>query len=348
MSILFNSRQFFTFATSVVLSFLLVAFMAFGATYVDTDSVGVATATPGSALSADGDVLAEVGRFENHVRTSYVTATSSLAAGGTTTPGGALGVKGAAFIDGFLVVSNINATSSLGVATATPSGAFGAKGAGLFEGWVSSQYYTSTSSDPSWLLGGAFGLGTTSPSVRLGVKGAAIVEGFVSAQYFTSTSTSNSWLLGDQFGLGTTTGVSRLSVDGDVLGEVGRFADHLKTGHLIATSTTATSTIGFGLTVDSDTLVVNANGNTVGVATTVFPSVGTTNETVAVNIGAGSASTSMFIAGGAAAGGSIILQSSTGSGCIQIFANRNGIDVGGSASDLATLLTAKVIACPIP
>src|SRR3989344_7902514 len=110
---IFQKRQFLAFAVSVVLSVLLFALVAQGVTYVDTDSVGVATATPG----------------------------------------GALGVKGAAFIEDFLSVSTLYATSSLGVGTNTPAAALGVDGAAIFGGFVSADYYTATSTGTSWLLG---------------------------------------------------------------------------------------------------------------------------------------------------------------------------------------------------
>ena len=114
--ILSHKRQIMAVFISVALSVLFVSIAAFGATYVDTDSVGIATSAPG----------------------------------------GALGVKGVAIVDGF----------------------------------VSANYFTSTSTNSSWIFGN-LGLGTTTPGAFLGVKGAVLVDGFLLADYFTATSSGS-------------------------------------------------------------------------------------------------------------------------------------------------------------
>ena len=134
---------------SVLLTTLFVAFVAQGVTYVDTDSVGVATATPG----------------------------------------GALGVKGAAFIEDFLSVSTLYATSSLGVGTNTPAAALGVDGAAIFGGFVSADYYTATSTGTSWLLGN-LGIGTTTPGAQFAVDEAGLFAGHLTASTFAATSTT--------------------------------------------------------------------------------------------------------------------------------------------------------------
>lgn len=186
------------------------------------------------------------------------------------------------------------------------------------------------------------GIATATPGAAMSVKGEAIVEGFVSAAYFTSTSTSNSWHLGTGFGLGTTTPGTRLGVldNADIAGYL-TVEDHLKTSFLIATSTTATSTVAFGATVDTTTLVVDAGGNNVGIATSTFPSVG--GDVANVSVGGGSATSTLFLAGGGSVGSQIILKSTDGSGCIAIMATR-----GASAIDAAATLSLKVVDCPAP
>lgn len=262
---IFQARKFFAFAVTVVLSVLFVALIAQGVTYVDTDSVGVATATPG----------------------------------------GALGIKGAAFVDGF----------------------------------VSANYYTSTSTVPSWLFGN-LGIGTTTPGAALGLGGAAVVEGFVSADYYTSTSTANSWILGN-LGLGTTTPGTRLAVldDADIAGVL-TAEDHLKASFLLATSTTATSTISSGLSVASNALVIYPGQGRMAIGTTTLPGVSDggdpslgTEPTLTIS---GSASTTLFISntsGTANVGSAIILKDSDGDGCSMIQAN-NGV------------LTSSDVECP--
>ncbi|MEK7654392.1 MAG: hypothetical protein AAB345_03925 [Patescibacteria group bacterium] len=112
---------------------------------------------------------------------------------------------------------------------------------------------------------------------------------------------------------------------------------NLKTSYLIATSTTATSTIGYGLTVDTDTLVVDANGNGVLIATSTLPS---TNNVV-MAVGTGSASTTLSISGGASVGSSIIIKSTNGNGCILISGNSAEADADGTIP-----LVGKLVSCP--
>ncbi|TSC89632.1 MAG: hypothetical protein G01um10143_122 [Parcubacteria group bacterium Gr01-1014_3] len=173
------------------------------------------------------------------------------------------------------------------------------------------------------------GIATDTPGAALGVKGAGIFEGFVSAQYYTSTSTTNSWLLGDALGLGTTTPGLRLSVDGNIYGDIAHIDDHLRTSYFLATSTTATSTIGFGLTVDSTTLVVDASVNGVGIATSTLVSIGADRATL--SIGAGTGSTTVFVAGGGALGGAMIFKDTDGNGCTMISFNDGALQTGDIA-----------------
>src|SRR3989344_7471208 len=101
MSFALKGKAILPVILSVLLTTLVVAFVAQGITYVDADSVGVATSSPG----------------------------------------GALGIKGAAFIEDFLSLTSLFATSSVGIATNTPGAELGVSGAGLFEGFVSGAYF---------------------------------------------------------------------------------------------------------------------------------------------------------------------------------------------------------------
>lgn len=80
-------------------------------------------------------------------------------------------------------------SGGVGSGTSTPGSAIGSKGAGIFEGFVSANYFTSTSSLDSWLMGN-LGLGTTTPGAKLSVRGGALVDDFVMMSYFTATSTT--------------------------------------------------------------------------------------------------------------------------------------------------------------
>lgn len=233
-------------------------------------------------------------------------------------------------------------TSSVGVASSTVGAAVAVKGAAIFEGFASADYFTSTSSNPSWLMGGGLGIGTTSPGVSLAVKGGVLSEGFVSANYFTSTSTNSSWIFG-KLGLGSTTPGAQLSVNGTSnFAGIVTVQDELKASYLVATSSSATSTIGYGLTVFSTALVADANSSSLGIGTSTFPVVSGDTK-VTVSVGGGSASTTLFLAGGKTVGSSIIIGSANGQGCVAITANRGDADADG-----AVPLTARVIPCPTP
>ncbi len=101
-------------------------------------------------------------------------------------------------------------SSGIGSGTSTPGAAVAAQGAAIFEGFVSANYFTSTSSLNSWLMGN-LGLGTTTPGAKLSVRGGALVDDFVMMSYFTATSTTATSTI--QFGLEIAT--TSLFVDGN-------------------------------------------------------------------------------------------------------------------------------------
>ncbi len=127
--ILLYQRQIITFVVIVILSLSLVTMMAFAATYVDVDSIGIATDTPGAALGVKG-----AGIFGGFVSADYFTSTSTanswlmgLLGVGTTTPTSKLEVAGGGLFKGILTtegdikVSNIAATSTAsGFGTSSP------------------------------------------------------------------------------------------------------------------------------------------------------------------------------------------------------------------------------------
>jgi hypothetical protein len=135
---------------------------------------------------------------------------------------GGISVTGNSGVTGDLSVSGAGtfgsfSTDMLGVGSTTPGAALGVAGAGLFEGFVSADYFTSTSTNNSWLFGN-FGLGTTTPGSRFSVAGAITSDGFISADYFTSTSSNVSWLMGSM-GFGTTTPGARIGVKGSIISD---------------------------------------------------------------------------------------------------------------------------------
>ena len=197
-------------------------------------------------------------------------------------------------------------STGLGSGTSTPGAAVGAAGAGIFEGFVSANYFTSTSSNTSWLLGGNFGLGTTTPGAKVGVRGGLIVDDFVNASFFN------------------------------------------------ATSTTATSTTRYGMTIASTTIVDGQSGRW-AIGTSTFPDGDTMGLTggnpdpglTITGVGnSASATGTLYVAGGGATGGQIIIKSSDGTRCITVMAQGTGVAIDASANSIATLLTAKVTACP--
>ena len=314
--VLRNKTQIATFVSAVVLSVLLVALQVFGASLVDTDSVGVGTTTVGAGLHVtegftsvlDGDAY-----IYGQLNAAYLVATSttdSSFAGniglGSTTPAGALGVQGAAFIDDFLSVSTLLATSSAGVGTNTPAGALGVDGAAFVNGFIFADQITASSTNPS-------GVGTDTPGTVWAVGGNSDME--------------------------------QLAVE-----------DHIKTSFLISTSTTATSTLSrFGSELASTTIVIDGASGRMAIGTSVVADAdvaGTMAVDPALTIsGAGSAQNAtgtLYIAGEGGNGGQIIIQNSSGLGsrCVSLIVNTGASDVGASGAGVAELLVAKVVACP--
>lgn len=138
--ILSHKRQALTFGVSVILSVLLVAFYAVGASLVDTDSVGVGTTTVGAGLSvAEGmpTILSSNAYIYGKLMLPYLVSTSTTASSfggpvgvGTTTPGAArFGVNegwttvlsGNAYVYGQLTVPYLVATSTANASTSTLS-----------------------------------------------------------------------------------------------------------------------------------------------------------------------------------------------------------------------------------
>ncbi|MEK7654199.1 MAG: hypothetical protein AAB345_02855 [Patescibacteria group bacterium] len=251
-----SGRQLLSVLLSVVISIMAVAFMANAVSYIDADSVGIATSSPG----------------------------------------GALGVKGDAHVDGFALANSFNATSSGSIfqweandATSTTY-AVGIGGFGSVKGdWnvagtstISSLYATSTLS-----------VGSSSPDMAFSVIGDSLING--------------------------TLGVLNVL---DVQG-------------------TATSTFDAGLQIDFDTLVVDNNANIISIATTTGTGSAELGLAPELTIGAGSASSSIFVSGGAEVGSALLLKSQDGDGCILITGSQLDADADGTIA-----LVGKVVGCP--
>ena len=134
--ILSHKTQLITFFVAVSLSVLLVALYVFGASLVDTDSVGIGTTTVGAGLyvnegfsSVLSDELYVFGRVNIPFLVSTSTTASSFAGGvgvGTTTPGTARFevnegwdslLAGDTYVYGALNVPFVNATSTTATTT---------------------------------------------------------------------------------------------------------------------------------------------------------------------------------------------------------------------------------------
>jgi hypothetical protein len=200
---------------------------------------------------------------------------------------------------------------------------------------------------------GGVGSGTSTMGAAIAAHGAGIFEGFVSADYFTSTSTNVSWIMG-KLGIGTTTPSDNLNKDGGLAVAGGAIiGDSIYTSYLTATSTTATSTMRFGLDVATTSLSVYGNTGMVTIGATSSPQTGVAN-TQAVNpsltvFGVGStanATGTLYVGGKGSTGGQIIIRDSSGYGCISLMAKRGANDLDASALSIADLITAKVVACP--
>lgn len=127
--------------------------------------------------------------------------------------------------------------------------------------------------------------------------------------------------------------------------------------YFIATSTTATSTILYGLDVATTSLRVDGNSGAVTIGTSSVPNsdnVANTTVTPSFTVsGVGDtygATGTVYVAGGGAKGGEIIIKSSDGKNCVSLMAqtmqNTTEVAIGASATLASNLLTAKVVACP--
>ena len=114
MRTLFSKRHFFTSAVSVLLSVFTVAVVAYGASVMDTASVGSGTSTPGAALSAKGEAI-----IEGFASVGYIFSTSTWHSSGfgTASPGTEFDVAGSALFDGVITASNYVATSTTATST---------------------------------------------------------------------------------------------------------------------------------------------------------------------------------------------------------------------------------------
>ncbi|MDP3800092.1 MAG: hypothetical protein Q8Q90_01580 [bacterium] len=191
------------------------------------------------------------------------------------------------------------------------------------------------------------GSGTSTPGAAVAAQGAGIFDGFVSANYFTATSSITSWVMG-QVGIGTTTPGYQLGVDGAAL-----FGGFVTADYFNATSTVATSTNKFSVEFATSSFKVDGiSGRVVIGATTTLPQAGVMGRAFNPDLGltvtgtGNSATGTVYVAGGGASGGEIIIKSGDGNNCVSMVATTGASDPDTAAQLFANLLTVRVVACP--
>ena len=208
--------------------------------------------------------------------------------------------------------------------------------------------------DTITISSGGVGSGSSTPGASIAARGGVIVDDFVTASVINATSTTGtSWFKG-KVGIGTTTPSSTLNDQGGLAVDGGAIiGDFIYTSYLTATSTTATSTVRYGFNVATTSLAVDGNSGAVTIGTSTVPNSDVPN-TQAVDpaltvsgVGAAySATGTVYVAGGGANGGQIILKSSDGNNCVSLIATTGAVDPDASATLVQSLLSAKVVACP--
>lgn len=333
--ILSHKKQLVSIVLSVVLSFLLVSMIASAVTYIDTDSVGIATDTPGAALGVKGGVL-----VDGFVRADYLWATSTTAShiGGnlglaSATPGAMLAVKGLAIVDGGVWADYIVATSTsvaMGFGTSTPGTEFAVDGLGYFGGGLITSYLRATSTITS-SFGGNLGIASTSPSLRLAVEGFGAVKGDWNVA---GTTTLSSIIATSTVQVGTST------VEGAQLSVVG--SGYLTGG--LGVGTTASSSGSFITKGTGIGLLVDGASGAVAIGTSTIPGLNNEGTVSDSSLTVNAAATSTLFIASETGGSQIILKSTDGNTCVSITATAGGKVIGSQAEGVG--LTVKVVGCP--
>ena len=189
------------------------------------------------------------------------------------------------------------------------------------------------------------GSGTSTPGAALGVQGVAIVDDFVWTGWVVGTSTAHN------SGFGTSSPGAFFSAQG-----AGLFNGVVTANYFNAISTTATSSSKFSLEVATSTFKVDGvTGRVVVGATTTLPQAGVMGRTggnpdiglTVTGTGSGANATgTVYIAGGGASGGELIIKSGDGNNCVSMMATTGASDPDTAAQLFANLLTVRVVACP--
>src|SRR3989338_8465355 len=216
-------------------------------------SLGVGTSSPAWKLSVAG-----IGSFDDYVRASYFTATSTTA---TSTFAGGLAIETSGFVYDF-------ASNRVGIGTAAQSNALSVSG--------------------TTNITNRLGVGTTSPFAKLSVAGAGSFDDYVRASYFTATSTTASTFhyasstaftasgtgYFNRIVIATTSPYRTLSVvgsgvftGGNVLASTFTGTSTVTGATFVGTSATATSTLAGGLAIETSGFVYDYSSGRVGIGT---------------------------------------------------------------------------------
>src|SRR3989344_2856146 len=214
-------------------------------------SLGVGTSSPAWKLSVAG-----TGSFDDYVRASYFTATSTTA---TSTFAGGLAVETSGFVYDY-------SSNRVGIGTAAPSNALSVSG--------------------TTNITNRLGVGTTSPFAKLSVAGTGSFDDYVRASYFTATSTTASTFpyasstaftasgtgYFNRIGIATSSPYRTLSVvgsgvftGGNVLASTFTGTSTVTGATFVGTSATATSTLAGGLAIETSGFVYDYSTGRVGI-----------------------------------------------------------------------------------
>ncbi|MDP3764307.1 MAG: hypothetical protein Q8Q95_01670 [bacterium] len=111
MKSFFSKRYFLTTVVSSLLSIFVVAVVAYGATMtISNVGLGSGTSTPGAALGVQGAAIIDDFVWAN----AFVATSTSMASGfGTTSPGAEFAVAGGALFEGRVIASSLESTSTV-------------------------------------------------------------------------------------------------------------------------------------------------------------------------------------------------------------------------------------------
>lgn len=162
MRTILSKQQFFSLAVSVLLSVFMVAVVTYGATITISNSgVGSGTSTPGVALGVHGAAIVEDFVWANAF---IATSTNQHSGIGTSSPGADFGVEGNVIVDGFVWASSLVATSTSmasGFGTTTPGADFSVVGNALFDGGLTASFLNATSTTATSTTRFGMNIGTT-------------------------------------------------------------------------------------------------------------------------------------------------------------------------------------------